>query len=71
MFFIEKKNHLFVHCFHPVQAEDGFQVEMVLRFQCKDLSWTWLYIRTSKDSGCQGLTCTNFIIRYDKRQSSS
>uniref|UniRef100_H3D7D1 Neuronal PAS domain protein 4 n=1 Tax=Tetraodon nigroviridis TaxID=99883 RepID=H3D7D1_TETNG len=27
-----------------VQAEEGSQVEMVVRFQCKDLAWTWIYI---------------------------
>lgn len=51
--------------FLPVQADEGFQVEMVLRLQCKDLSWTWVYIQASKDSGCQSLSCTNFLIRYD------
>ncbi|KAI3363048.1 hypothetical protein L3Q82_011708 [Scortum barcoo] len=45
-----------------MQADEGFQVEMVLRFQCKDLSWTWIYLQANKDSECQGLSCTNFII---------
>lgn len=47
-----------------MQADEGFQVEMVLRLQCKDLSWTWIYIQANKDPDCQGLSCTNFIIRY-------
>lgn len=55
----------------PVQADEGFQVEMVLRLQCKDLSWTWIYIQANKDSDCQGLNCTNFIIRYDEPHFSS
>uniref|UniRef100_A0A672J763 Neuronal PAS domain-containing protein 4-like n=1 Tax=Salarias fasciatus TaxID=181472 RepID=A0A672J763_SALFA len=45
-----------------MQADDGSQVEMVLRLQRRDLSWTWMYIRANKDSGCQGISCTNFII---------
>lgn len=47
----------------PVQADEGFRVEMVLRLQCKDLSWTWIYIQANKDSECQGISCTNLIIR--------
>lgn len=49
-----------------VQADEGFEVEMVLRLQGKDLSWTWTYIRANKDSECQAISCTNFIIRCDK-----
>ncbi|XP_038592756.1 neuronal PAS domain-containing protein 4-like [Micropterus salmoides] len=45
-----------------MQADEGFQVEMVLRLQCKDLSWIWSYIQANKDSACQGVSCTNFII---------
>ncbi|XP_044070780.1 neuronal PAS domain-containing protein 4-like isoform X2 [Siniperca chuatsi] len=45
-----------------MQADEGFQVEMVLRLQCKDLSWTWSYIQANKDSECQGMSCTNFLI---------
>ncbi|XP_059215439.1 neuronal PAS domain-containing protein 4-like [Centropristis striata] len=45
-----------------IQADEGFQVEMVLRLQCKDLSWTWIYIRANKDSECRSVSCTNFII---------
>ncbi|XP_070772712.1 neuronal PAS domain-containing protein 4-like [Enoplosus armatus] len=43
-----------------MQADEGFQVEMVLRLQCKDLSWSWGYIQASKER--QGMSCTNFII---------
>ncbi|CAN9499983.1 unnamed protein product [Ophioblennius macclurei] len=45
-----------------MQADEGSQVEMVLRLQRKDLSWTWIYIQANKDSECQGFSCTNFII---------
>nr|XP_020452535.1 neuronal PAS domain-containing protein 4-like [Monopterus albus] len=45
-----------------MQADEGFQVEMVLRLQCKDLSWTWIYIQANKDSECQGISCTNYFI---------
>ncbi|XP_047459147.1 neuronal PAS domain-containing protein 4-like isoform X2 [Mugil cephalus] len=45
-----------------VQADEGFQVEMVLRLQRTDLSWTWLYIRANKDSERHAISCTNFII---------
>nr|XP_057914144.1 neuronal PAS domain-containing protein 4-like [Doryrhamphus excisus] len=46
------------------QAEEGLQVRMVLRLQCKDLSWTWCYICANKDSDSQAtyICCTNFII---------
>ncbi|CAJ1067419.1 neuronal PAS domain-containing protein 4-like [Xyrichtys novacula] len=45
-----------------MQADQGFQVEMVLRLQCKDLSWTWIYTQANKLSELQGVSCTNFII---------
>ncbi|KAK2922079.1 hypothetical protein Q8A73_001564 [Channa argus] len=45
-----------------VKADEGLEVEMVLRLQCKDLSWTWSYIRAKKDSECQAISCTNYII---------
>lgn len=48
--------------FLSVQAEEGSQVEMVLRFQCKDLTWTWVYIQAMKCPDSQGFTCQNFII---------
>ncbi|XP_024863405.1 neuronal PAS domain-containing protein 4-like isoform X2 [Kryptolebias marmoratus] len=45
-----------------VQADEGFQVEMVLRLQRRDLSWTWIYIQANNDCECQSIRCTNFII---------
>ncbi|KAM9364940.1 neuronal PAS domain-containing protein 4-like [Pholidichthys leucotaenia] len=45
-----------------MQADDGFQVELVLRLQHMDLSWAWIYIRANKSSECQSISCTNFII---------
>ncbi|XP_008305006.1 neuronal PAS domain-containing protein 4-like [Stegastes partitus] len=45
-----------------MQADEGFQVEMVLRLQRSDLSWTWIYIQANKDSECQCISCTNFFI---------
>lgn len=48
-----------------VQADEDFEVEMVLRLQGKDLSWTWIYIQAQKDPERQAISCTNFIIRYD------
>ncbi|XP_056292185.1 neuronal PAS domain-containing protein 4-like [Pseudoliparis swirei] len=45
-----------------MRADEGFQAEMVLRLQCKDLSWTWIYSRVNKEAECQGMSCTNFII---------
>lgn len=53
-------------CFPAVQADDGFQVEMVMRLQCKNLSWAWIYIQASKSPESHELSCTNFIIRYEK-----
>ncbi|XP_072293509.1 neuronal PAS domain-containing protein 4-like [Eucyclogobius newberryi] len=43
-----------------VQADDGYQLQMVLRLQCKDLSWAWIYIRANKE--LQSISCTNYII---------
>ncbi|XP_047198364.1 neuronal PAS domain-containing protein 4-like [Hippoglossus stenolepis] len=45
-----------------MDTDEGLQVEMVLRLQCKDLSWAWAYTRANKDSECQGISCTNYII---------
>uniref|UniRef100_A0A3P8W702 Neuronal PAS domain-containing protein 4-like n=1 Tax=Cynoglossus semilaevis TaxID=244447 RepID=A0A3P8W702_CYNSE len=42
----------------------GSEVEMLLRLLCKDQSWTWLYIRANKE--LQGISCINYLIRYDK-----
>ena len=50
----------------PVQADEGLRVETVLRLQCKDLSWAWIYTQANKGPECEGVSCTNFIIRYDK-----
>ncbi|KAK7902208.1 hypothetical protein WMY93_018977 [Mugilogobius chulae] len=43
-----------------VQADDGYQLQMVLRLQRKDLSWAWIYIRANKEP--QSISCTNYII---------
>uniref|UniRef100_A0A3B4AP83 Uncharacterized protein n=1 Tax=Periophthalmus magnuspinnatus TaxID=409849 RepID=A0A3B4AP83_9GOBI len=43
-----------------VQTDDGSQLQMVLRLQCKDLSWVWIYIRANKEP--QSISCTNYII---------
>ncbi|XP_023267419.1 neuronal PAS domain-containing protein 4-like [Seriola lalandi dorsalis] len=45
-----------------MQTDEGFQVEMVLRLQRQDLTWPWIYIRANKDSECQSISCTNYII---------
>ncbi|XP_069546156.1 neuronal PAS domain-containing protein 4-like [Brachyistius frenatus] len=45
-----------------IQADEGLQVEMVLRLQRTDLSWSWIYVRANKDSECQSISCTKFII---------
>ncbi|KAJ8248381.1 hypothetical protein GJAV_G00241420 [Gymnothorax javanicus] len=47
-----------------LHCDDGVSVEMVLRLQCKDLSWVWLYVRAAKHAGTQGqeVTCTSYII---------
>ncbi|MBN3308072.1 NPAS4 protein, partial [Amia calva] len=44
-----------------LQDEDT-PVEMVLRMQCKDFSWAWLYVVAVKDSGRQSVCCINYII---------
>ncbi|XP_041646179.1 neuronal PAS domain-containing protein 4-like [Cheilinus undulatus] len=59
-----------------MHADEGSQVEMVLRLQGKDLSWTWIYIQANKISEIQGVSCTNFIIsqteaRFLQRKISS
>ncbi|XP_061913577.1 neuronal PAS domain-containing protein 4-like [Entelurus aequoreus] len=43
-----------------LQADEGIQLRMVLRLQCKDLSWTWCYICANKEATY--IFCTNFII---------
>ncbi|KAG7511534.1 neuronal PAS domain-containing protein 4-like [Solea senegalensis] len=43
-----------------MDTDEDFQVQMVLRLQCEDLSWTWLYIQANKD--LQGISCMNYII---------
>nr|XP_061793936.1 neuronal PAS domain-containing protein 4-like [Nerophis lumbriciformis] len=47
-----------------LQADESLQVQMVLRLQCKDLSWAQSYVRSHKESECQTtrIRCTNFII---------
>ncbi|KAG9338069.1 hypothetical protein JZ751_027145 [Albula glossodonta] len=45
-----------------LQVEEGTQVQMVLRLQCRDVSWKQLYIRAAKDCGKQTVTCTNYLI---------
>ncbi|XP_034538017.1 neuronal PAS domain-containing protein 4-like [Notolabrus celidotus] len=45
-----------------LQADEGSRVEMVLRLQCKDLSWTWIYTQANKLCELQGVSCTNFTI---------
>ncbi|XP_030628153.1 neuronal PAS domain-containing protein 4-like [Chanos chanos] len=45
-----------------VEEDEDTKVEMVLRVQCKDFTWSWLYIYAAKDSGKQNINCTNYII---------
>ncbi|XP_029107435.1 neuronal PAS domain-containing protein 4-like isoform X2 [Scleropages formosus] len=47
---------------HHVDAGEGALVEMVLRLQRKDLTWVWLYVRATKDSGKQEVSCMNYVI---------
>lgn len=46
-----------------MQADEGTRVQMVLRLQCKDLAWTWIYIQAKKFPDNQSFGCENFIIR--------
>uniref|UniRef100_A0A8C9T1L3 Neuronal PAS domain protein 4 like n=1 Tax=Scleropages formosus TaxID=113540 RepID=A0A8C9T1L3_SCLFO len=45
-----------------LDAGEGALVEMVLRLQRKDLTWVWLYVRATKDSGKQEVSCMNYVI---------
>ncbi|XP_041107386.1 neuronal PAS domain-containing protein 4-like [Polyodon spathula] len=45
-----------------LKGDEECHVEMVVRLQCKDLSWTWVYIRALLDSAKQSVTCINYII---------
>ncbi|XP_031655830.1 neuronal PAS domain-containing protein 4-like [Oncorhynchus kisutch] len=45
-----------------MQADEGRQMEMVLRLQHSDLSWSWIYTRAAKHSGNQEVSCCNYII---------
>uniref|UniRef100_A0A8C5BHM4 Neuronal PAS domain-containing protein 4-like n=1 Tax=Gadus morhua TaxID=8049 RepID=A0A8C5BHM4_GADMO len=43
-------------------ADEGREVEMVLRLQHKDLTWTWVYTRATNQGDSQSIHCTNHII---------
>uniref|UniRef100_A0A3P9KC22 PAS domain-containing protein n=1 Tax=Oryzias latipes TaxID=8090 RepID=A0A3P9KC22_ORYLA len=45
-----------------IQADEGLQVEVVVRLLCADLSWTWVYIRANRDPENQQISCSNFIV---------
>ncbi|CAL8258260.1 unnamed protein product [Lota lota] len=45
-----------------VEANEGCEVEMVLRLQHKDLSWTWIYTRAANHCDSQSIHCTNYTI---------
>ncbi|XP_067092930.1 neuronal PAS domain-containing protein 4-like [Osmerus mordax] len=45
-----------------MQADEGSQVELVVRLQSRELSWTWLYICATRDTGGQGMSCTNYTV---------
>ncbi|XP_030235605.1 neuronal PAS domain-containing protein 4-like [Gadus morhua] len=45
-----------------VEADEGREVEMVLRLQHKDLTWTWVYTRATNQGDSQSIHCTNHII---------
>ncbi|XP_052365871.1 neuronal PAS domain-containing protein 4-like isoform X2 [Oncorhynchus keta] len=45
-----------------MQADEGRQMEMVLRLQHSDLSWSWIYTRAAKLPGNQEVSCCNYII---------
>ncbi|XP_062375160.1 neuronal PAS domain-containing protein 4-like [Sardina pilchardus] len=51
-------------CAHKslIEMMEDPQVEMVLRLQCKDLSWTWLYTCAAMYAGKDEIACTNYII---------
>lgn len=46
-----------------VEGDESTLVEMVLRLQHRNLYWVWLYVRATKDSGKQEVSCMNYIIR--------
>nr|XP_055027104.1 neuronal PAS domain-containing protein 4-like isoform X1 [Misgurnus anguillicaudatus] len=44
-------------------VDDGdADVQMVVRLQCKDLSWVWIYIWANMEVGKQVIACKNYII---------
>ncbi|XP_029377586.1 LOW QUALITY PROTEIN: neuronal PAS domain-containing protein 4-like [Echeneis naucrates] len=45
-----------------MQTDEVFRVQMVLRLQRQDLTWTWIYTEANRDSACQSISCTNYII---------
>ncbi|XP_023652012.1 neuronal PAS domain-containing protein 4-like isoform X2 [Paramormyrops kingsleyae] len=45
-----------------LEGDEGTLVEMVLRLQHKNLYWVWLYVRATKDSGKQEVSCMNYIV---------
>lgn len=51
--------------FHPTVENDGdAEVQMVVRVQCKDLSWVWMYVRACMEEAKQAIGCRNHIIRW-------
>ena len=46
-----------------MEADEGGEVEMVLRLQHKALTWTWVYTRATNQGDSQTIHCTNHIIR--------
>ncbi|KAL1263750.1 hypothetical protein QQF64_006489 [Cirrhinus molitorella] len=50
-------------CHHTLIGEDSdANGEMLVRLQCKDLSWIWLYICASTDRARETIACTNHVI---------
>ncbi|XP_051503822.1 neuronal PAS domain-containing protein 4-like isoform X2 [Myxocyprinus asiaticus] len=48
---------------HESLKDDGVsEVQLVVRLQCKDLSWLWIYTRATVDTDKQLITCTNHVI---------
>ncbi|XP_051508313.1 neuronal PAS domain-containing protein 4-like [Myxocyprinus asiaticus] len=50
-------------CHKCLLEDDGVsEVQLVVRLQCKDLSWLWIYTRATVDTDKQLITCTNLVI---------
>ncbi|GCB82881.1 hypothetical protein scyTo_0023692 [Scyliorhinus torazame] len=55
-------NLMFSSLSEPVSGGNEARVEMVVRLQCKDALWTWVYMVTQVESAEVPMLCYNYIV---------